>query len=141
MRILNKGTDSHGIIRSDFPGGWKEDKSDATTGKNINDDAIEAQFFIKKLLNWRKDQKVIHYGDLIHFVPDQGTYVYFRYNEDRKVMIVLNKNKEDSLLGLSRFSEVLSFGEKGREVISDQPIEIGASLQLKAMTPMIIEFD
>ena len=139
--MSNKGTDSHGIIRSDFPGGWKGDESDATTGKNINDDAIAAQLFIKKLLNWRKDQKVIHYGKLVHFVPDQGTYVYFRYNEDEKVMIVLNKNKEDSSLELSRFSEILSLGEKGREVISDQPIDIGTSLQLKAMTPMIIEFD
>ena len=139
--MSNKGTDSHGIIRSDFPGGWKGDKSDATNGKNISDDALKAQSFIKKLLNWRKKKDVIHYGKLTHFVPKNGTYVYFRYDDDDKVMVVLNKNRENTSLDLTRFGELLKKGEKGKMVLTDVPITIGSSLNLEAMTPMIIEFD
>jgi glycosidase len=139
--MSNKGTDSHGIIRSDFPGGWAGDNSDAISGKNISSEAIAAQGYIKKLLNWRKSQEVIHYGKLLHFVPDQGAYVYFRYDDTKKVMVILNKNKEDSMLDLSRFREILKSGEKGHEVISETQVVLNESLALKAMTPMIIELD
>ena len=46
----------------------------------------------KTLLNWRKDKEVIHTGKLKHYIPDDGLYVYFRYNDKESVMVILNSN-------------------------------------------------
>lgn len=74
--MSNMGDNSHGNIRSDFPGGWQGDKINGFSGKGLTGKQLEAQTFIKKLLNWRKNSKVIHQGKLMHFVPIDGVYVY-----------------------------------------------------------------
>ena len=40
----------------------------------------------------RKTASALHDGKLMHYAPQQGTYVYFRYDDKQKVMVVLNKN-------------------------------------------------
>ena len=39
----------HGLIRTDFPGGWKNDKKNAFTGKNLSETEKEMQKFLKTL--------------------------------------------------------------------------------------------
>jgi hypothetical protein len=65
--------------------------------------------------------------------------VYFRYNDEGKVMVILNKNLHEQILNLERFRELLDKGEKGREVISGKVIELEDEIVLEPMTPMIIE--
>ncbi|HRF17358.1 MAG TPA: cyclomaltodextrinase C-terminal domain-containing protein, partial [Chitinophagaceae bacterium] len=76
----------------DFPGGWQGDKANAFTGVGLSADQQRIQAYLKKLLNWRKDKKVIHDGSTLHFAPSNGIYVYFRYSKQEKVMVVMNKN-------------------------------------------------
>ena len=52
--MSNPGTESHCIIRSDMPGGWAGDSTNAFTGQGLTSQQKEAQDFIKHLLNWRK---------------------------------------------------------------------------------------
>lgn len=117
--MSNKGSDSHGIIRSDFPGGWETDTVSVIKNIGLTKKQTEAKKFLSKILNWRKDKKLIHTGDLIHFEPMQGVYTYFRYNDEEKVMVILNKNKEDYNLRLDRFREMLK-GVKGGVDVIDQ---------------------
>ncbi|MEM6768556.1 MAG: alpha-amylase family glycosyl hydrolase, partial [Bacteroidota bacterium] len=58
--ILMSGSGDHGIVRSDFPGGWDGDKVNAFTGEGLTKKQKEAQAMFKKLLNWRKGAEVIH---------------------------------------------------------------------------------
>ena len=53
-------------------------------------------------------------------------------------MVVLSKNKESVDLDLSRFSEMLKGGEKGKEIISGKEIELNGTLKVPAFSPMII---
>ncbi len=50
----NDNPRSHDVIRSEFPGGWKDHKVSALTGMGLTNDQIEFQNFFKRLLNWRK---------------------------------------------------------------------------------------
>lgn len=137
--MKHPGSD-HGDIRADFPGGWKEDKVNAFTGKRLNEEQKEVQEYVKKITNWRKTATAIHDGKLIHYNPKDGVYVYFRYTKDKTVMVVLNKNTEPAALSLDRFYEVL--GNKpisGTEIITGKPIESASSLELVPLEPMIIE--
>ena len=44
----------------------------------------------------------------MHFVPENGTYAWFRYDADSTVMVVINKNAtRDAHWNLARFEEVL----------------------------------
>jgi len=137
----NPASNDHGVIRSDFPGGWDGDQINAFTGEGLTDLQKDAREFIRTILNWRKDQTAAHYGKLLHYNPKNGIYVFFRYNESDKVMIVLSKNNEDVSLDLSRFSQIIDGTESGREVITGNEIKLNGKLNIPAMTPMIIDLD
>jgi glycosidase len=138
--ILMTSSSDHGIVRSDFPGGWAGDKVNAFTGKGLSAKEKEAQDFFKTLLNWRKNNAAVHNGKLMHFNPKEGVYVLFRYTDREKVMVVLSKNDKAVSLDLSRFSEVLSGqNTQGKEILSGRDISLKGSLEVPAMTPMVIE--
>lgn len=139
--MKNPGTTDHGIIRTDFPGGWPGDKVNAFTGKGLSDDAKDAQRYLKTLLNWRKDKSVIHTGKLMHYVPENAVYVYFRYNETDKVMVVLNKNSEASDLPLTRFHEMLADSHKGTDVATEKIFNLSSPMKLPARSALILELE
>ncbi len=128
-----------GKFRQDFPGGWAGDKINAVTGVGLSAQQKDAQAFLQKLLNWRKSQPVIHRGKLMHFAPDQGTYVYFRYDGKQKIMVVLNKNKTEKVLATNRFREILPQNAAGTDVISGRRFELGNVLTVPARTVLILE--
>lgn len=105
----------HGLIRTDFPGGWKDDKSNGFTGEGLIASQLEMRSFLKKVLNYRKHSEAIHSGKTIHFAPENGVYVLFRIKDDEIVTVILNKNEHPILLNLNRFEEV---GLKGKKVVN-----------------------
>ncbi len=110
----------HGLIRTDFPGGWKDDKINGFTGKNLNSNQKETQSFLKKVLNFRKNSEAIHDGKTIHFAPIDGVYVLFRFLENETVCTIINKNESEIKLNLSRFEEVGLKGQRVKNIISDE---------------------
>ena len=79
--MSNKGTEDHGVIRSDFPGGWPGDTKNAFTGQGLSDDERAMQDYTRKLLQWRRTAPAIRDGKLTHYVPTDDLYVYFRRND------------------------------------------------------------
>lgn len=123
---------SHGIIRTDFPGGWQDDEVNAYNGNGLSEKAVEASKFLSNLLNFRKNNSTFHYGKLMHFEPRDETYVYFRYDENSTFMIVLNKNSKPQELDLARFSErtngftIATDINSNREIILEQGLSVPA---------------
>jgi glycosidase len=132
-------TNEHGDIRKDFPGGWENDSTNAFTGSGLSKSQIQSQEFFTKLLNWRKNNEVIHTGKLMHFAPENGVYVYFRYNDTKKVMVILNKNNTIANLPLARFSEMLSAYSAGKDVLSGKDYPFSGELVLPAKKVLILE--
>lgn len=139
--FYNKVKDDHGWIREDFPGGWPGDKVNAFTGVGLTADQKEAQDFTKALLNWRKNSEIVHAGQLIHFGPRDGVYVYFRYLGDKKVMVILNKNKEAYSLKVDRFQEIMKGANSGLEVLTNKKLAWTDAIELTPNSPMIIELN
>ncbi|MDO8952081.1 MAG: glycoside hydrolase family 13 protein [Draconibacterium sp.] len=137
--LMRHEGDEHGNIRADFPGGWQGDKVNALTGEGLSKEQKEMQDYISKIQNWRKNKPVIHSGKLIHFVPEDGVYTYFRYNGDEAVMVVLNKNKQVKTIVTERFSEIMSGFSLGREVINSYEITDLSEIKVPAQSVMIIE--
>jgi len=137
--MSNPGTEEHGVIRSDFPGGWNGDLVNAFTGAGLTDKQKQAQDYVRKVLNWRKTNTVVHSGELKHFAPEDGVYVYFRYTQNGKVMVVLNKNAQEKSINTSRFAEVMENCTSGKDVISGANIFDVKNLKVPALSAMIIE--
>ena len=137
--MANPGTESHGVIRSDFPGGWAGDTRNALTGEGLTGREREAQAFVRTLLQWRQDKNVIHTGQLTHFVPRDGTYAYFRHDAGDSVMVVLNKNAETVSLDLSRFRERLDGYSEARDVITGEVRALGDEMELPARSVLVLE--
>jgi len=121
----------HGLIRSDFPGGWEGDTINAFTGEGLTDDEKDMQLFLKKILNYRKNSKAIHDGKTIHFAPENGVYVLFRVFEDETVVHILNKNDDPIDLDLSRFEEIGLNGKPLNNIVTEDVVGWNDKLSLK----------
>lgn len=128
-----------GDIRRDFPGGWKNDAQNAFNPATQTKEQKEFYDFTQKILNWRKNKDVIHTGKTKHYAPQDGVYVYFRYNENESVMVVLNNNDKEQTLDVNRFKESLGASTNGYEVLSGKEFSLQSGLVVPAKSSMIIE--
>jgi neopullulanase len=146
--ILMTGGGPDGLKRKDFPGGWEEDLINGFTEEGREELAdetgfpvVEAHEFLTRAANWRQNQDVIHSGELTHFIPQNNVYVYFRHNDEKTVLVVLNANEETQELDLARFSELLDGTSTAYDVVSDQTIQIGEVLEVTGLDAMILELE
>ncbi len=129
----------HGDIRKDFPGGWPDDVRNAFTANGRTKQQNQAFDFLKTLMNWRKTKEVIHTGKLIHYIPENGVYVYFRSNNNETVMVLLNNSDNDKAVDLSRFAENMKGFTKGRSVMDNTTFNSLNSITVPAKSPLIVE--
>jgi glycosidase len=120
----------HGLIRSDFPGGWLNDAVNAFSGEGLTEAQQDMQLYLKKLLNFRKESKAIHNGKTLHFAPFEGTYFLFRILGDEVVVHIINKNNEPLTLDLNRFEEVGLKGKTLKNIITGETFVWGNSITL-----------
>jgi glycosidase len=138
--IMMNHTGTHDSeFRKPFPGGWPGDAINGFTGQGLSDSEKEVQQFTRKLLNWRKGKEVIHTGQTRHFLPWEGCYVFFRYNDQEKVMVVLNKNPRQTELNTGRLAEMMKGCTSAREVITGKEISSLTSLTLPPQSISIFE--
>lgn len=128
-----------GDIRRDFPGGWKGDTNNAFT-KSGRTEKQKAFFdFTSKIFNWRKGKEVIHSGKTMHYLPENNVYVYFRYNDNDTVMVVINNNPEAQELNPERYAERILNFKTGKDVLSGKDITLKNKIKIEGKTTMVLE--
>lgn len=131
----------HPNVRKDFPGGWSGDKVNAFAAAGRTAEQNEIYEYLKSILTWRKSQDVISNGKLIHYVPQDNIYVYFRRNPSKTVMVIMNANNEEKDLNTIRFREQLkSYGE-ATEVVTKKKWNSLETLKLPAWGALILELE
>jgi glycosidase len=118
-----------GVVRGDFPGGWPADAVNAFTGEGLKTEQAQMQAFVKKLLNWRKNARVVHEGKMMQYSPRDGVYVLFRYLGNERVMLVLSKNPKPTVLDLTRYPDLITGPVQATDVLTGATQ--GRSLQLE----------
>ncbi|UTA47727.1 cyclomaltodextrinase C-terminal domain-containing protein [Simiduia sp. 21SJ11W-1] len=135
----NPGTDSHGVIRSDFPGGWPGDNTNGFTGHRLSDDAKATQDYVRDLFQWRKTATAIHTGKLRQYAPKNGTYAFFRYDNRSRFLIALNKNPARHALDLTPMQPDLAGFTQARDVLAGKVYPLDKDLPLAATSATIFE--
>ena len=93
-------------MRSDF-GGWNEDPVNKFEAGRTSEEQAAFEF-VKELAWWRQTQQWLGDSQLMHFIPQNGVYVYFRYDAlGNKVMVALNPQNKEVELSLEPYSEML----------------------------------
>ncbi|SDS21683.1 glycoside hydrolase family 13 protein [Christiangramia echinicola] len=120
----------HGLIRTEFPGGWSDSEVNAFTAVGLTEDQNGMQSFLKSILNYRKESEAIHNGKTIHFAPENGIYLISRILENEKIVLILNKNEEAYDLDLERFKELNLQNSEMQNLISKENIIWDQTLEL-----------
>ena len=133
----------HGLIRTEFPGGWSDHEKNAFTGKNLTTEELETQEFFREVLNWRKNNKIIHDGSLLQFAPQprEGIYSFFRILNDKMVWVIFNRNDLKKTIKTDRFSELISAKETGYDVLNKIEVDISDNITIPGKSAMILEIN
>jgi rRNA processing protein Krr1/Pno1 len=75
----------------------------------------------------------------MQYVPEEGVYVYFRYDARQTVMCVMNTNDTAMNIQTARFEERLKGFTKARDVTTNQTTPIKTMLMLPAKTELVME--
>ena len=126
-------------IRRDFPGGWKGDAQNAFVSRTPEQN--EFFDFTQKILNWRKSKDVIHNGKTKNFSPEKNVYVYFRYNDEEKVMVVINSSDKEQTIEMNRFQEMVPSSFTAKDVMKDATVQIKNLLTIPAKSSLILEIN
>ena len=134
----NRGGDDE-VWRQTMPGGFPDDDRSVFTKEGRTQKENEIHEFTKKLIQWRNSSPAIHEGKLVHFIPTDNVYVYFRTHEDQTVMVIMNNNEESKTLNRTRFAEVLDHFSTGKNVIDLSSVNVSKDIVVKGKTTTILE--
>ncbi|MCW3106939.1 MAG: alpha-amylase [Segetibacter sp.] len=138
--ILMKGVSNpDGLVRSDFIGGWKEDKKNKFTAEGRTNKENEVHDWTMKLANFRKKSSAIKTGKMTQYVPDDGLYVYFRYDANQTVMCIMNSGKNDKQIDFSRYNERIKSFTKARSVTGDEVFQMNDKVTIPANRIWVLE--
>lgn len=126
-------------IRQDFPGGWADDKNNAFTNSGRTAEQQKYFDFTSKLFTWRKSNDVLHFGKMKHYIPENNVYVYFRYNDEKSVMIIINNNTSSQTIKTNRFQESILNYSEGTDVISGKKTNLKNDISIEGKTALILE--
>ena len=138
--VLVKGFKApDGLVRADFPGGWATDSKNAFTGKGLTDDEKSTQDLVKKLANFRKTSSALTTGKMMHYIPVDGLYVYFRYDETQTIMCIMNTSNAEKEIDFQKYDERTTGFSAGKNVLTDENFSLSKKTSIPAMKMWILE--
>lgn len=137
--LMKNFSNPDGLVREDFKGGWSEDKVNKFTEKGRTSKENEAFNFVRRLARYRRDNPVLQTGRLMQYVPEKGIYVYFRYNNDKTVMVIVNSNDIEESVSTGRFSERMKGFTKAVNVITDAALSSLDNIQVPGTATLVLE--
>ena len=137
--LMKNFSNPDGLVRADFPGGWTNDKVNKFTAAGRDAKENDAFNYLKTLANYRKQTTALQTGKLMQYVPQEGVYVYFRYDKTKTVMIVVNSNDKVSAIKTNRFNERLNGFNKAKNIFDGSEVSLKETLEIPATTTLILE--
>lgn len=124
--------------RFEFPGGFPGDNRNAFERAGRTTKENEVFDYLKELLQYRKSHPVLQNGKMKQFIPENGVYAYFRYNEDETVMVLVNNNDQQQVVPLKRFDEMLKDKQTGINLITKEQVLLNESITIPGKTVLVI---
>ena len=138
--IIMKGiSNPDGWVRLDFPGGWEGDKKNAFTGNGLTTDEKAVQDLTVKLGNFRKSSSALKTGKLMHYIPEEGLYIYFRYDADQTIMCIMNTSKAGKTVDFAKYAERTEGFNTARNVITNETMRMADKVNIDGTEMFVLE--
>ncbi len=140
------GKTNWGGFRKDFPGGWPGDAANKFMAAGRTKDENEAFNFTQTLIRYRNATPALQTGKLMQFAtidrePERGLYVYFRYDETKTVMVVLNFSNNNKVLETRRFAERMTGFSQAKNVLTGEIVTDLTKLEVGKNLPLVLEME
>ncbi len=126
-------------VRRDFPGGWQDDKDNKFAASGRNEKENEAFEWNKKLLNYRRTSEALTKGKMRQFLPFDGIYVYFRYTDKQRVMVISNSNSVEKEIKTQNFAEMLKTPQSAKNIMTGETLNDLKNIKVPPMTALVLE--
>jgi neopullulanase len=138
--LMKNFSNPDGKVREDFPGGWPSDKQNAFTKAGRTEPQNAAFDYVSRLAQYRKAHPVLHTGKYMHYIPQDGVYTYFRYNDaGETVMVVMNAAKQARPVPTERMQERLRGYTSAVDVTTGAAVADLQKLTIPAQTAWVLE--
>ena len=138
--VLMKGfTNPDGWVRLDFPGGWEGDKKNAFTQQGLTDTEKIVQNYVKTFANYRKNSSALKTGKMMQYVPVDGLYIYFRYDNNHTVMCVMNTDDKEKTIDFAKYSERTGGFIKAKNIADGKEMSSGFTIPAKKLWVLELE--
>jgi glycosidase len=136
--LMKNFSNPDGLVRSDFPGGWDSDKTNKFNAEGRTAKENEAFNHVRTLANYRKNNPVLQTGKMMQFVPDEGVYVYFRYDDQKTVMVIMNSETNEKSININRFNEIIKANKFGKNILNQNILKLD-EIKISPKTTLVLE--
>jgi len=130
---------SDAMVREDFPGGFPDDAQNKFLSSGRTDQENAAFDYVSRLANFRKTSSALGHGALMHYIPVQGKYVYFRYDQKQTILCALNNDTVPSVLRFADYSERTAGFETATDIMDGKQYRLNEDLAIPPRTILILE--
>ena len=146
MFATGKNYKSDGELRMDFPGGWAGDEKDlftsegraAATGSWAH--AADLHDFARTLFQWRKGSTAVQGGKTLHFIPENNTYGYFRYDDREVVFVFVNNSDQSVKIPWTRFREISAGLGEGVDVATGKRVTVSDATEVAPLSALVVDY-
>ncbi|OHX65068.1 alpha-amylase family glycosyl hydrolase [Flammeovirga pacifica] len=130
----------HSSLREDVMGGWKKDKKNLFEKKGRTKKQNKIWDYLSRLLQWRKSSDAIAKGKLVHFIPIDEVYVYFRISDLQTIAIIINNNDDTTqLINFEKYKSVVENFHVGINILSDKKVDLSIPYTINPLKIHILE--
>jgi neopullulanase len=136
MKNTKQPTDA--LVREDFPGGWKEDATNKFLEDSRSVKEKESYTYISALARFRKASSALTSGKTTQFIPKDGLYVYFRYDDKQTIMVIANTGDKPVKPDWTIYAERTNGFTRIKDVVSGEEMPIG-ELEMRVGESRVVE--
>ncbi len=123
--MKNKKMNTDATVREDFPGGWKDDAVNKFNESGRTARENEVFNYMSRLAHFRKSSSAITSGRTMQYIPKDGLYIYFRYDNNQTVMVVANSSDKTARPDWKVYAQRTKNFTKAKDVVGGdtRPLE------------------
>lgn len=137
--LMTGFTNPDGWVRLDFKGGWPGDAVNQFTAAGRTDKENAIFNHLRRLARYRRETTALQTGKLLQFVPQDGVYVYFRYDHSKTIMCVMNSEAVEKKIDPARFSEIIKGAVTGMDIPTGDHFRIDQPFSVRGQSMLVLE--
>jgi len=126
-------------VRRDFPGGWVNDPQNKFAAEGRSPQENEAYNYVKTLAQFRMHSSALQTGKTMQYVPEDGLYVYFRYDANQTVMCIVNTNVASKEIDFTKYAERTNGFAKANNIVSNTSTGFTEKPSVAGKTILVLE--